>query len=194
MASINTHTHSHGEIAHIDADTQAKTRMQGNEPHQRRAAGVCANANTPEHTLRSSYKPEITLGVHPNLPTPPSPPHTHTSFLQGGSWEIQWILICGHAEFLSPLQRGSRWGTPCGKLGGAGRAGKGHGTQVVEGTRGHMGPEGHAYPQSQFGLREYLTIRWLRQMQKINNKKQLFWGDIFRDMAKVFTGERQMSL
>lgn len=49
------HTHTHtllGETTNIDADTQAQTRMQGNGPHQQRAAGVWANANTPAHTQK----------------------------------------------------------------------------------------------------------------------------------------------
>lgn len=96
-SSLKTHTHSPGnglyqhtqtpgEITNTDADTQAQTRMQGNGPHQRQAAGVCANANTHKHTLQNSYKPEITWSVHVNL-TPPQP-SLHSDWKEA-LWDMQ---------------------------------------------------------------------------------------------------------
>lgn len=99
------HTHTPGETTNIDADTQVQTRMQGNGPHQQRTAGVWANANTHMHTPKNSNKPEITLSVHVNLT--PTHPCTLTGKGDYGIWKaIQWILISGHREFFSPLQRG----------------------------------------------------------------------------------------
>lgn len=43
---LSTHTFAPGKITNTDADTQAKTRMQGNGEHEQRAAGVCANPNS----------------------------------------------------------------------------------------------------------------------------------------------------
>lgn len=43
---LSTHTLTPGKITNTDADTQAKTRMQGNGQHEQRAAGVCANPNS----------------------------------------------------------------------------------------------------------------------------------------------------
>ena len=153
---LSTHTHTPGETTNIDADTQAQTRMQGNGPHQRRAAGVCANANTYRHTLQNSYKPEITLPVHVNL-TPPTPysythttaPYTVTGKRNHGIYPVDPYLWSQRVS--PPPSRGAlpAWGTPCGRPGGPGWAGKGHGTQVVRGKRGHLGPEGQSYPQSE---------------------------------------------
>lgn len=154
---LSTHTHTPGETTNIDADTQAQTRMQGNGPHQRRAAGVCANANTHRHTLQNSYKPEITSPAHVNL-TPPPPPqliYTHHCSLHRDWKEESQDISSGSlslgTESISLPSRGAlpAWGTPCGRPGGPGWAGKGHGTQVVRGKRGHLGPEGQSYPQSE---------------------------------------------
>lgn len=72
----------------------------------------CVQMQTHKHTLQNSYKPEITLSVHVNL-TRTQPPAPHCSVTgkrnHGICRDIQWILISGHREFLSRLQRGS----PC---------------------------------------------------------------------------------
>lgn len=46
----------------MDAGTQGPTHTQGNGPHQRQAAGVCAkHKHAGAHTLRKGYNPEITI-------------------------------------------------------------------------------------------------------------------------------------
>lgn len=136
---LSTHTHTPGETTNIDADTQAQTRMQGNGPHQRRAAGVCANANTHRHTLQNSYKPEITLPVHVNL-TPPTPysythttaPYTVTGKRNHGIYPVDPYLWSQRVS-PPPLQRGSpclgdtlrqAWGTWMGRKGPRDTGGK----------------------------------------------------------------------
>lgn len=68
MASINTHTLL-GETTNTDLVTQARTRMQGNGPHQQRGAGVWANTNTSAHVLHNSNKQ-----LHVNFTPLPSHP------------------------------------------------------------------------------------------------------------------------
>lgn len=144
------HTHTPGEITNIDADTQAQTRMRGNGPHQRRAAGVCANAN--KRTLENSHKPEITSPVHVNL-TPPllalERGITGNAGLSIGSLSLV-------AESFSPPSREAlpAWGTPCGRPGGAGRAGKGPRDTGGRSQERTHGAGGTVIPPKRVGLRD----------------------------------------
>lgn len=49
-------------------------------------------------------------------------------------------------------------GHPAAGLGELDGQEKGHGTQVVGGTRGHLGPEGQSYPQSEWGAERLVQL------------------------------------
>lgn len=123
--------------------------MQGNGPHQQWVAGVCANANT----HKNSNKPKITLSVHVNLPPLRSTQQCEWKGGDTGSAELTSGFLSLVTECFYPSSREvlPAWGTPCSRPMGSGQAGKGQGTQVVRGGRGHMALQGQSYPQSEQG-------------------------------------------